>query len=87
MIRYLIELRDAETGNCVGYVSDIDTAGTFDVRMTRDPNNALKFITRGSAQGILDDNAFAHAMAGRRFEVAEHMWMDGPAPPQPEVKP
>lgn len=78
MIAYLIEYRDPSTGNTAGYVKDIYTRGTYDVIMTRDPNDAIKFSTRYAAQSIIDDSAFCHAMAGRTFAVEEHMWMDGP---------
>lgn len=79
MISYLIEYRDPQTGITAGYIKDIDTAGTFDVIMTCDPNSAIKFSTRNSAQSIIDDPAFRHAMSGRTFVVEEHMWMDGPS--------
>lgn len=77
-IAYLIELHDAKTGNTTGYLQNILTAGAFDVEMTTDPNKALRFTRRESAQAILDDSAFRLAMGAHKWTVEEHMWVDSP---------
>lgn len=77
-IAYLIELHDPKTGNTAGYLQNILTAGTFDVVMTPDPNKALRFTRRESAQAILDDSAFRLAMGAHKWTVEEHMWMSNP---------
>lgn len=71
---WLIEAPNPAKGGPPGYVRDIDTAGTFDVYMTMDPNKAMRFPSRESAQLVLDDAAFVHAMgADKGFAVVEHI--------------
>jgi hypothetical protein len=70
---WLIEAPYPAADGSRGYVRDIDTAGTFDVYMTTDPDKAMRFASRESAQSILNDSAFVHAMGTEKgFVVAEH---------------
>lgn len=71
-LTWLIEYR--KNGATQGYLADIRKFDGYDVFMTRDPHQAMKFDTKVDAENIISDTAFLHAMGDREFAVAEHMF-------------
>lgn len=75
---WVIEAPDPSNKGSYGYLRTVITDNTYDVYMTRNIHDALRFDSRAAAQGIIDDTAFQHAMGIRcnQFKVREHAWID-----------
>ena len=76
---WLIEFQEnANDPKGVGYIKDIITDGTYDVILTRDSCKAMKFDSKYSAESILDDTAFLHAMGHIREKlfVRDHLFIE-----------
>ncbi len=75
-VAWLIEYRDPALKQTTGYVMDIDRDDTFQVKLTRDSSKAIKFGSRYSAEAIINDNSFIHAMGSdHNFVVEEHLFL------------
>ena len=74
---WVIEAPHPNKLGLVGYIREIDTSGTYDVYMTLDIHKAMKFPDERSAQDVITDTAFVHAMGTKKgFVVRQHGWLD-----------
>jgi hypothetical protein len=74
---WLIEYRDRTLNQTTGYVKDIVRDDDYVVVITKKPEEAIKFSDRASAQIILDDASFIHAMGSKHpLVVEEHIFYE-----------
>ena len=79
---WLIEAAKPSGG--VGWLRDIKADGGYDVYMTDAAHQALQFDSRESAQLIINDSAFQHALGHINFYPSEHIFIMS-MPPMSEL--
>lgn len=56
-----------------GWIREIDRNDAYDVHMTFDSQKAIRFGSKESAEGIIKDTAFQHALGHIHFYATEHL--------------